>query len=480
MSEPCADSIRLHQAVEKILSQHSIRKTGVVVAVSGGADSVVLLDILCTLRDRFSLELVAAHLDHGWRSDSASDADFVEGLCEELGVRCVRDRLQPNHRIANVGASLENAAREARFEFLDKVVDSEGAKYVALGHHADDQAETVLMRLLRGSGLAGLSGMQPLREGCYLRPLLFCRRAEIEFYAGQRGLRFCSDSTNADVRHLRNRIRHRLLPQLRRSFNPSIVEILGRTASVLREEDAFVAECVEAASKEVVTKPTPALAVIDRNRFQALHLAIRRRILRRLLGDFMGQAWCTFMRIEELIVAATRAPEGQRALTHELRYQVTGQQLIMRNGKSHFEVDVEVPGTASITELGLELTSVPAAVADFNAIKRSLGGDREAFDADLLGSRLQLRSIRSGDVFQPLGMKGHKRVSQFLIDLGVPRILREDIFLLAKGPEVVWVAGLRPSHPFSVQSTTRRMIVASLKRRGSPSEHYGTRRTPSA
>ena len=424
---------------------------------------MVLLDILNALRERMRLQLHVAHLDHGLRPDSALDADLVVRFSRECGLPCTRETLLAGQCAKGSVSSIENTARTARYAFLDRTADAVGAGFVVLGHHADDQAETVLMRFLRGSGVTGLSGMASLRDGRYLRPLLSCKRADIEAYALSRGLQFQTDRTNADIRHLRNRIRHRLLPELRRHFNPGIVQTLCRSAAVLGDEDRFLADCTQSALRQVVERRTADLVILARSGFEGHHLAVQRRILRQLIAEFAGGSQCSFQKIEQIVNAVCIRRYGCRHLLSDLWYQVTRDQLILRRARKRMlDIDVAVPGNVEIGELGLRL-SANSSTDDFSSIKNDLSACRAAFDADLTGSRLQLRTTRQGDRFQPLGMNGHKRVSEFLIDSGVPKILREDVLLLTSGDEVVWVVGLRPADPFRVQAKTRNIMTVDLQ-----------------
>ena len=434
------------------------------VAVSGGADSIVLLDILNALRERMRLELHVAHLDHGLRPDSALDADLVVRFSRECGLPCTRETVQIGQCAEGSVSSIENSARTARYAFLDRTAAAVGARFVVLGHHADDQAETVLMRLLRGSGVTGLSGMASLRDGRYLRPLLSCRRAEIEAYAVSRGLQFQTDRTNADIRHLRNRIRHRLLPELRRHFNPGIVQTLCRSATVLGDEDRFLVDCTQSALRRAVERRTTEVAILDRSRFEGQHRAVQRRMLRQLITDFAGGSQCSFQKIEQVVNAVSNGHLGCRHLLSDLWFQVTGDQLILRRGRNRMlHIDLAVPGSTEIGELGLRLSATLSTADDFASIKKGLSACRAAFDADLTGSQLQLRTARQGDRFQPLGLNGCKRVSEILRDSGVPKILREDVLLLTSGDEVVWLTGLRPAHAFRVQPNTRRVLILDLQ-----------------
>ena len=216
-----------------------------VVALSGGADSVALTDVLTTLSRRIGFRLVAAHLDHGLRPDSAEDAAFCARLCRELGLELRLGHADVRARSRRDHLSLEDAARRERYAFLRTVQKEEGAVAIAVAHTRDDQAETLLLRLLRGSGATGLSAMRQRRDDV-IRPLLGVSRQAVRRHLATRRLGFREDPTNADPAYLRNRVRHELLPLLEARFNPRIRETLAQTASLLADEAALLGELADA------------------------------------------------------------------------------------------------------------------------------------------------------------------------------------------------------------------------------------------
>lgn len=232
--------------LEKVLAtirRHAmvVPEDRVLVAVSGGPDSVALLHLLLDLRTVLPLSLIVAHLDHALRdAESQEDRDFVERLCRRLGLECVADRDDVAILARRERRSIEEAGRTARRRFLRRLAQQNMCRRVAFGHQQDDQAESVLLRLVAGSGRGGLSGIKPVSEGLFVRPLLECGRSEILRYLEDRGIEFRTDSSNADRRFPRNRMRHLVLPLLVQEFNPRVVEAVARTADVLREEDAFL------------------------------------------------------------------------------------------------------------------------------------------------------------------------------------------------------------------------------------------------
>lgn len=274
-------------AVEATVRRHALLRPGegVVVAVSGGPDSVALLDVLVRLSPGWRLRLVPAHVDHGLRPDSAADAAWLADRVRALGLELRLARVDAAGFARRHGLSPEAAARLLRYRALEEVRRAAGADRLAVGHHRDDLAETVLLRLLTGAGSDGLAGIPPAR-GSVVRPLIERTRAEIETYLRARGLEWREDPSNRDPRFLRNRVRHELLPWLERAFNPRVREVLARTAALLRDEVACLEEQARQALAEAVLPDPPAvrggdvLLALDAERVAALPVALQRRVLR--------------------------------------------------------------------------------------------------------------------------------------------------------------------------------------------------------
>jgi tRNA(Ile)-lysidine synthase len=255
----------------------------VLVAVSGGADSVALLHVLRRLERRWELRLSAAHLNHGLRgAESDEDEAFVLRLGKELGVPVVSERWE-----RPPAGNLEQAARRARYAFLRRAAASAGATRIAVGHTRDDQAETVLLRILRGSGSLGLVGIHPVVDDLIVRPLIEISRAEIERYLTASGVPWRSDSSNSDLRYRRNRIRHELLPLLRDGYNPRIDEVLAREAAVARDTAGYLEEAARVAYEEMRRDAVGGVA-LDVPSLLRLHPALRREAVRLALRECRG------------------------------------------------------------------------------------------------------------------------------------------------------------------------------------------------
>jgi tRNA(Ile)-lysidine synthase len=314
---------RFLENVLAFIRQHGLVPVGgtLVVGVSGGPDSVCLLHLLVRLQDRLDGSLHAAHLNHMLRgTESDDDAEYVAKMANDLGIGITAERRDVRSYRAQHHLSLEDAARRVRYQFFAEVAEKMGTDRVAVGHTADDQVETILMRLVRGTGAKGLQGMHPVTELRFLgtstltviRPLLRVTRKEIEAYCRHHGLTPRADSSNLLPSHLRNRIRHELVPLLR-SYNPKIDEALLRTADTLTSELSFVEDHVSRLWHEVVAEDEGAF-LLDKRRFAMLHPALQRHLLRdvvkRLLGSLEDVEW---KHIEKMRISFTLS-RGKRVI----------------------------------------------------------------------------------------------------------------------------------------------------------------------
>ena len=456
------------RTVRSTLADHKMVRRGdrVVVAVSGGADSVCLLDALHRLSAGLGVQLVVAHFDHGLRGDEdASETRFVARLARERGVPFETDRAGPSLR--DPGGSPEERAREARYAFLERVRRGHGAERVATAHTLDDQAETVIMRLLRGSGLSGLSAIPPVREPGVVRPLIRIRRREVEGYLERQGLPWRTDPTNLQAGPLRNRIRLELLPELL-AYQPRLVEHLGELADLAREENAVLdglarewldVRCGPERDGRV-TLPRPALA--------GLPTALRRRVVRQALGSTRGG----LSGIQRNHVAAVEGlvlgdkPNaridlpGGRCARRSYDRVVLGPR---RAGeRPAFHARFPGPGSHIVQEAGLRvlLEEKPRRAVS------SLSGSRwTAFlDAERTRYPLEMRPWLPGDRFVPLGMQGRRKVKDFLIDRKVPAEERAGVPLLISRGRTAWVCGRRIDDRFKVTEETERVLVARIER----------------
>jgi tRNA(Ile)-lysidine synthase len=446
----------------------------VLVAVSGGPDSTALLHLLHELAGEMSLDLQVAHLDHGWRGRaSEKDAEFVRRMALRLGLPVTVGRVDAATWTAGgrPRTSLEARARTVRTNFLLETARQAGADRVALGHTRDDQAESLLLRLLRGSGTRGLAGTYPVVDGVLVRPLIEIRRADLVAYLKDRGLRYRLDATNRDPAHARNRVRLRLLPLLEREFNPAVVEALGHAADILRDEDAYLSGLAESeyrarARRRGAEVVLPARALLD------LPVALRRRLLRLAFAAVRGDLRRIALEHVEQCLRLLEGRSGRRSagLPDGLVVHLSGGDLVVSSRGRHAaapaadaapcrEALCPVPGEVPLLGFGWRLRATVVPRGEAASDLRAGGPDRAYLDADLLPGPLLVRPRRPGDRFVPLGAPGRRKVKSFLIDRKVPVDDRGRIPLVLSGERIAWVVGHAIDDRFKVTGSTRRVLI---------------------
>jgi tRNA(Ile)-lysidine synthase len=435
---------------------------GVLVAVSGGPDSVVLLDVLCSLRVPLALALSVAHVHHGLRPEADAEAEAVERLCARLGVACRVERVTV--RRGPPWDGLEAESRRARHAALARAAHGAGATRIATGHTADDQAETVLMRLLQGAGPRGLGGIAPVR-GALISPLIETRRAEIVAHLDARGLTAAEDASNRDPRFLRSRIRHDLLPFMAEITGGSVVEALGRSAAAVRAVMADLEAGARADLEQAATRG-PAGFTLDVAWLEARPLELAAETIRQaavLLGETRPLRGPAQRALRRLLGAAPR-----RRAVHLGRLVVERSGRRLRVGPPALPAIATrawaAPGVLDMPEIGQRLTArVFARGADYVVPREPA---RAAFDADLLPPALTVRARRRGDVFAPFGAAGLRRLKSFLIDAAVPRWQRPRTPLVEAGGDIVWVAGVRRGRRAPITDATTRILELGLEAAG--------------
>ena len=426
----------------------------VLAAISGGPDSVCLLHVLCDLG--FTVEV--AHFDHQTREgESAADAGFVRALAERLGVPFHLESRPIVEECRDSGFSFEQHARGARYDFLTRTALARQCTAIATGHHADDHVETILMRLLRGTTANGLAGIPPVRleDGVRIvRPLINCTREEILAYLAARGVSYRIDRSNADTRHVRNRIRHDLLPHLARDYNPQVRTALVRLSESIRCENDFL----NAAAERALAECWPAEEGIDRHAFGALHPAVQRRVV--LMLVWRHGVDCPFDRV---CAAARFIADGPTGARFDL-----GGGLLIANGRTQTSVAGEHPHPEP-AEVILEAPGLTEAFGHkfkVSPLDRSPDKDwaeycspfRQVFDADAVGSVLSVRHRRPGDRFVPYGMSGTRKLQDYFVDLGIPVWERDTQLIVLGDDRIAWIVGHAVSGHAAVTARTRRIL----------------------
>ena len=459
------------QCTHHFIAQHQMiqRKETVLVGVSGGVDSLALLYALHTLRPQLDCQLHIAHLDHGFREDSAGDAAYVTAQADRLGLPISKDRIDVPQLMRDQKLSAEVAARRARYRFYECVSDRIGATKIALGHHRGDQAETVLMNLLRGAGTSGLKGMLPVRDGKFIRPLLAFSRGEIEDFVAQLGLQPRCDATNYEHNYLRNRVRLDLIPTLERAYNSNVQNALNQTAELLQAESDYLETVAYHAFQACrIASCRSDTVVLDRCLFREHHLALRRRILRLAVAAVFGEVRDLYFNHFEsmLTLIEGETPNSVLDLPNGGAFRRAYNRVFIQksiDSYPSFEYEIAVPGRTPFPTLAAEMiATVVERPMDCVAADKFPDGKFEAvFDLDRLQLPLKLRQRRDGDRFHPFGMQGRKKLKDLLIDAKIPRQERERVPVLMSRDEIIWVVGYRTSEPFKVRAETKRRLYLS-------------------
>ncbi|HEV3254976.1 MAG TPA: tRNA lysidine(34) synthetase TilS [Candidatus Acidoferrales bacterium] len=479
---------KLRQQLQETIRRHGMISAGdrVGVAVSGGADSVALLLLLDELRSSLGISLVVLHLNHLLRgAESDADERFVVELARVRGLDCI----SASENVAAVARreswNLEDAARRLRYAFFERTVRDGRATRVAVAHTADDQAETVLGRLIRGTGTTGLAGILPIL-GSVVRPLLDVRRQDLRNYLARRDQAWREDETNGDTRRLRARLRHRLIPLLEREYSPAIVERLAELARLANDEETLWVALAEQRFRSHVKETRQGLALRIQDLFLPLKApaeglaqpdestrAIARRLIRRVIAQLHKKAVETSAaHIEQVLHLATKSSSGHRVLLPgRVVVERSFDQLIFSLARSagrpsetlgissesnSYEYPVGLPergaATISVPELGKRFS---LKLIDWSQAPRDTKRESEALDAGLLRAPLVLRNWRPGDAYQPRGRRAARKVKDFLQASRVALPQRAGWPVLTCGGELVWVLGMPPAEGFGVNERTR-------------------------
>jgi tRNA(Ile)-lysidine synthase len=456
--------------IKRTVKKYSMLESGekVVVGVSGGPDSMALLSVLHQMQENYNLQLQVAHLNHGFRGkEAARDAQFVHDMAQRFGLPCeIKTFDVPSFKKRSTLSSQE-AAREVRYQFLEDVRQRCNASKIALGHNADDQAETLMMWLLRGTGLKGLGGMPPVRGGIIIRPLIETTREEIEAFLTERSIPFVVDSSNQNPDYLRNKVRQQLFPLLKEHYNPQLVKRLANTAEIVRIDNEYLEYKTQAILDNIIVSRDSTSAVINSSALLALPVALQVRCMRSVLEKVKGN----LKRISAthlnaiLKILSNDKPSKVLQLPDGIRVEKSYQRLKLTRHQSaplpfHYSFTA-IPDRVRIQEIGREMHF---AIVEGNDHAGSDNNARVAcLDEGKVVMPLTIRNVKPGDRFQPLGMQGKKKLKDFFVDEKVSLAERKRIPLVLCKEVVVWVGGMRIDHRLRVTKNTRKMLTIALK-----------------
>jgi len=452
------------------------------VAVSGGPDSIALLSLLHCLAQSWLLTLTVVHCNYGLRgAESDGDESFVRTFCQERHLSLVIHR--PTLVKRRQRSSLQAIARDARYDFMKQLAHEVGADRIAVGHTANDQAETVLMWMLRGAGMAGLTGMSYARKDKIIRPLLAATREEVVAYLDHEGLTYRRDSSNEKPLYHRNRIRKELLPVITR-LAPAAVRVLQRQADLLREDERYLEQVTDKLVRSLVSQDAGGIQRLNRQAFIELPVALQRRLVLTILRTYDEEGRASSVRVVESVRRVLlKGRSGSRlSLKQALVTLDQGSVRLSPAGGDHRDETGSGQGKSECLRLSVPSTVYWARTNQQIQVQRMARRDAEQggvapsaqrvlFDADRCSEPLLVRSWRAGDRFYPQGMKGNsKKLQDLFIDRKIARHQREEIPLLVASEGILWVVGMRQDERFVVRRGTTSCLVVSVCNRASEKE----------
>ncbi len=474
-------NLTLEQRVLKYIQANRLVLPGqkVLLAVSGGADSVCLLHALCGLQAELEIALHIAHLNHQLRGEeSEADADYVADLARKLKIPATIEKRDVTGYQAEHRLSLEEAAREVRYSFLAQTAQTVGAERVATGHTLNDQVETILLHIIRGTGTRGLRGLQACQALQFsgnrltvVRPLLEIRREETEEYCSRLHLKPRQDTSNLSLSLTRNRVRRELLPRLL-SYNPGIFESLLRLGRISHDELDFLEKESEKAWKKIVRKQGNSF-IFEKREFKPLAPALQRQLLRRAIEGLLGTLKDVETRHVEGILGALKKPAGRRiALPEGLVFSIEYERYLLGFHPGELiplpelegAFDISIPGITRIPGWDIEASVIPREKMNELTGTEQPGIYSACFDSDRVGGEVKVRARERGDRFQPQGMAEEKKVGEFMLDARIPRLWRKRIPIVYTPQQIIWLAGWRIDERVKVTENTREVLCLKMVR----------------
>jgi tRNA(Ile)-lysidine synthase len=464
--------MELMQKTKETITEHAMFSSGdhILIGLSGGPDSVCLAVVLGKLRDEFDLDLSAVYINHCLRPHEVEkEIVFCRQFCDEMSITFHERTINVRKYSEEAGANVQETARNLRYEMYEAVAAETGAEKIALGHNADDQAETVLMRLIRGSGRRGLAGIPPVR-GRIIRPLIGMAKKEIEEFLasvegevkGRSGQTCITDTSNFKEEYLRNWIRLSLLEEVKKR-NPSVVYDICRTAEIIREEDEYLEIQVTKTLMRLISRKSDSHIELFASPLGTLEKPILRRVLRRALDATMGLRGISFTHVEDIIRLIRDGKAGDRIhLPNNVRVvkeysllKITADAIV-----AIVEREIQPPCEVNINEINTVLKA---------SIEKSTDGIIDGrtsvfLDAGGLSFPLKVRSRTDGDFFYPLGFGKKKKLQDFFVDEKVPRDARDRIPVVLSGNDIIWIAGYRADERYKVTEKTEKILKLIIKK----------------
>ncbi|MCC0784068.1 tRNA lysidine(34) synthetase TilS [Clostridioides sp. ES-S-0108-01] len=458
---------------DKVLStinKHNLIQKGdkIVLGLSGGPDSVCLLHVLNRLKKDFNIEIYAAHLNHQIRGiEAQKDALYVSKLCEDMGIIFFVKSINVPKYCENEGLSLEEGARKLRYEMFYEIKDKIKANKIAIGHNLNDQAETVMMRIMRGTGLKGLKGIDYIRDNCIIRPILDVERSEIEEYCEAYNLNPRIDKTNLENIYTRNKIRLDLLPYMKDNFNSNVIESIVRMSNSLKSDNDYIEKEAEAKFREVSNVKEKGFVEINLDDFVCLHEAIKVRVLRNSIKHILGDTNFVDQRHIEDIMSLEDNSKVNKMLTLPRNIFVyrkkdsiilTNEEIV--NEEIEFYYNVPSNGFIKIKELKQIIETQVMSIDRYKSMK--LDNSSKGFDFNKVKGGIVIRSRRQGDKIK-LAM-GSKKVKDLFIDLKIPREERCKIPIITDSEGIICVGDYKISENYKIDERTKEVLKINFNK----------------
>lgn len=456
----------MKKKILETIKEYSLISPGntLIAAVSGGPDSMAMLHVIRQLTWDWGVRIHVAHFNHMFRGKEAEEeASFVAITAQHMGLDCTVEAYDVPLYLKETGLSPEEGARSLRYDFLQRVADKLNGDFIMTAHHANDQAETVLLHLLRGTGPEGLAAISP-REGNLIRPLLGITKEEIIAYCRENSLAYRLDPSNNEGIYTRNKVRLSLIPYLKQ-FNPQIVHSLAKTADICRGENDLLNKATRSAMDKLTIFSDEQQVTVNHKEMKTFHPAIQRRLIRQVLDDFTGtQGYLSFDHTEEILRLKSGKEVCLPGPIYARRERVN---LVFSKTKrpdkqfnSIAPVCLQVPGITCVPELNIK---VIVEIVDWPDARFSKERNAQVFNLRILEQAIGVRNRCPGDRFRPKGMKGSKKLKDFLIDEKISVEEREEIPLIFSGDEIIWVVGYRTGEETGVSPEDQKAVMIIVK-----------------
>lgn len=464
---------------QEFIKNNSLVNSGekILLSISGGPDSLTMLDLFNRIKDDYSLKLVVFHLNHQFRREAAAEAEFVRNFCAKLGIKSIIESFNVPALIEKENMSPEEAARKIRLKLLSEKCQSLSIKKVAIAHNKDDQVETILFNIFRGTGLKGLTGIAPVSEIFGLKiihPLIDISREQIENYCHQRNLKPRRDPTNEETIYTRNKIRHHIIPYIEKEINPAVKKAVSRTAEILRDEDDYLNREIKEIKDKIIIEESCGRYMLSIPLLAEMHTAIRKRIIRWLIFDLKDAPRNLYYEhveaVENLLIEGSTG--NKLDLADNIKVKRVYDKLIIKKGMFNnvdidFQFKFPVPGKIKLPDDNI-LSAEIIAAGDDKQWQPLLDKKEMCFcDARNIKLPLAVRTRKDGDRFYPLGMRGQKKIKDFFIDEKIPVEVRNRIPIIVDNKDrIIWITGLRMDNRFKIKDETEKIIKLYYKKPG--------------